>query len=292
MRSGESERSSAVEALSSPSEMVSPAKRLDELGLTARKSLGQHFLHDRNVVARICDAADLLPDETVVEVGPGLGILTEALAARVDRVVAIEKDADLAARLPEVLPPNAEVHALDAMDVDPEELLDGGDYKFVSNLPYNVGTAILRKFLECRSRPGSCTFMIQREVAERIVARPPQMSILAVAMQFHGAPSIAFHVGRGAFTPPPRVASSIVHMPVRNRDAFSDQDIKSLFRLVRAGFSARRKTVRNSLINGGIEPDSVELLLGEAGIDPTIRPQELDVGDWLRMYHPNRKSQA
>ena len=271
--------------------MASPARRLSELGLAARKSLGQHFLHDRNVVARICDSADLSPGDIVVEVGPGLGVLTEALAARVAHVIAIEKDAELAVRLPEWAPSNVDVWESDALEAKPADLIDG-PYKFVSNLPYNVGTAILRRFLESRNRPLSCTFMIQREVAERIVARPPHMSVLAIAMQFHGSPSVAFHVGRGAFTPPPRVASTVVHMPVSERDGWSRKDFSAFFQLVRAGFSARRKTLRNSLINGGYEADMVDDLLRSASVQPTIRPQVLDVDDWLRMFYSREKTEA
>jgi 16S rRNA (adenine1518-N6/adenine1519-N6)-dimethyltransferase len=255
--------------------------------VSSRKSLGQHFLHDRSVVSRICSTARLDPGDTVVEIGPGLGILTEALAEHVAHVIAIEKDPLLAGQLPGWLPNNVDVRTADALEFDVGKLPEDG-YKLVSNLPYNVATAILRALLDSTNRPESCTFMVQREVAERMVARPNKMNVLAVAMQFHGSPRIAFHVGRGAFTPPPGVASSVVHMPTKPADGVVGDDYEGFFELVRAGFSARRKTLRNSLIVGGLGADRVDQILSGADIRPDVRPQQLDVPDWLAMYRASR----
>jgi 16S rRNA (adenine1518-N6/adenine1519-N6)-dimethyltransferase len=263
--------------------MISPAKRLAELSLGSKKSLGQHFLHDRRIVERICDAACIESTTRVVEVGPGLGILTEELARRANCVIALEKDTQLASALSATAPENVIVRNDDALTIDLNEICEQ-PYALVANLPYNVATAILRRFLDSANAPVSCTFMIQREVAERIVARPPEMNLLAVAMQFHGRPKIAFHVGRGAFTPPPRVTSSVVHMPVHRQLVVSQEDLGQFFGLVRAGFSARRKQLKNSLENGGVPGDLVSTLLRNAEVDPAVRPQELDLADWGRMF--------
>ncbi|CAN5529223.1 16S rRNA (adenine(1518)-N(6)/adenine(1519)-N(6))-dimethyltransferaseRsmA [soil metagenome] len=263
--------------------MSSPAKRLAALGLSAKKSLGQHFLHDQAIVRRICDVASIPPNATVVEIGPGLGTLTIELAKHADSVIALEKDSDLAKALSHLMPGNVQVQNTDALEYDPSSI-DGRDYYLVANLPYNVATAILRRFLDSTFPPRSCTFMVQREVADRMVTRPPEMNILGVAMQFHGHPRIAFRVGRGAFTPPPRVTSSVVHMPVQRRFDLDQSDLEGFFDMVRAGFSARRKQIKNSLENGGIPDDLVVPILESAGIDPASRPQELDVEDWIAMF--------
>lgn len=263
--------------------MSSPAQRLAELGISANKALGQHFLHDRSIVERICNAADLEPEQTVLEIGPGLGILTDGLARHAGRVIALEKDEELACALRSLVPANVDVRNQDALEFDTAEL-SAVPYAIVANLPYNIATAILRHFLDSAHPPGSCTFMVQREVAERMLARPPNMNILAVAMQFHGSPKIAFNVGRGAFTPPPRVTSSIVHLVVERRLDLPSDEIVALFALVRAGFSARRKTLRNALMNGGFDESTVDRILASSGIDGTLRPQVLDVDDWLALY--------
>jgi len=260
-----------------------PAQRLSALGLNAKKALGQHFLHDRGIVERICAVASLKPDATVVEIGPGLGILTEALAERVATVVALEKDEQLAAALRTIVPPNVDVRAVDALACDAAELAPA-PYDLVANLPYNVATAILRRFLDSAHPPRSCTFMVQREVAERMVTRPPDMNILAVAMQFHGSPRIALHIGRGAFTPPPRVSSAVVHMTVERKFDVPQAELAAFFELVRAGFSARRKTLRNSLLVGGLSVDAVDSMLLQARIDGSRRPQMLDVADWYALF--------
>ncbi len=269
-------------ASSSSTSMSSPAQRLAELGLAANKRLGQHFLHDRAIVRRICDVAEIRPDATVVEIGPGLGILTEELTRRAGCVIALEKDETLARALANLELPSLQIRNADALQVSTATLTDE-PYQIVANLPYNVATAILRHFLDAQQPPTSCTFMVQREVAERMVARPPDMNVLAVAMQFHGSPRIAFNVGRGAFTPPPRVTSAIVHMPVERRPGLESADIDQLFRIVRAGFSARRKTLRNSLMIGGLEESCVNRMLTETGTDGKVRAQTLDISDWIAL---------
>ncbi len=263
---------------------ASPRLRLTQLGLNPKRSLGQHFLHDRAIVQRICDVANLPSDAFVVEIGPGLGILTEALSDRVSEVIAIEKDEFLAEALAKVVPENVEVVNVDALQFDPEQLGERA-YHLVANLPYNVATAILRRFLDSRRRPVNCTIMLQREVAERMIVRPPDMGILAVAMQFHGTPKIAFRVGRGAFTPPPRIVSSVIHIEVFRKPPLPQEQFAAFFDLVRAGFGNRRKQLKNSLeANAGLDAATISGAFTRAVIPDQARAQELDVDDWLKLY--------
>lgn len=259
-----------------------------EFAIHPRRSLGQHFLHDLKIANRIVETAALSEDATVIEVGPGVGVLTADLARTAGRVIAIEKDESLVGPLRAHLPERVTIVEADAVDVDPGELVDGA-YHFVANLPYNVGTAILRHFLDSARRPQSCTFMVQLEVAQRIVARPPHMSILAVAMQFHGQPKIAFRVGRGAFFPPPNVTSAVVHLDVREPAPLPQDQFGPFFDLVRAGFGNRRKLLRNSLSTGtGLDTATIAGSMARAGIGEQARAQELDVEDWLSLYDASR----
>ncbi|MEX2314589.1 MAG: 16S rRNA (adenine(1518)-N(6)/adenine(1519)-N(6))-dimethyltransferase RsmA, partial [Thermomicrobiales bacterium] len=222
--------------------------RLRELGLTPSKALGQNFLHDHAIVRRIAESAGIGPDDTVLEIGPGLGILTEELATLARRVVAVELDDRLAEYLPTVLPANVELVHADALEIDPPALV-GADYLVVANLPYSVGNAILRRMLEAVPPPRALTIMVQREVAERMAASPPEMSLLAIGVQFYGRPRVLFRVGGGAFIPAPRVESAVVRietqpppLPLAEHAAF--------FRVVHAGFAQRRKQRGNVLSTG------------------------------------------
>ena len=256
---------------------------MSALGLTPSKALGQNFLHDRGVVRRIAEGAGVGPDDTVLEIGPGLGILTEELAARARRVVAVELDARLAAYLPTVMPPNAEIVHADALAVDPPALA-GPDYRVVANLPYSVGNAILRRMQEADPPPRSLTVMVQREVAERMTAAPPAMSILAVAVQFYGAPRILFRVGGGAFIPPPSVESAVVQIVTHNLP-LPRADHAAFFGVVQAGFAQKRKQLANTLSAGLlVERPVIVAALDAAGIAPTERAERLAVADWLRVY--------
>jgi 16S rRNA (adenine1518-N6/adenine1519-N6)-dimethyltransferase len=260
---------------------------MNALGLTPSKALGQNFLHDHGVVRRIAESAGIGPDDTVLEVGPGLGILTEELAARAKRVVAVELDDLLAAHLPDVMPANVKIVNADALTIDPPALV-GPDYLVVANLPYSVGTAVVRRLQEALPPPRALTVMLQREVAERMAGTPPNMSLLAVGVQFHGAPRVLFRVGGGAFIPAPNVESVVLRvethetpLPVEEREAF--------FRVVTAGFSQRRKQLTNTLSNGLlIERAAVIDALNAAGVPPTERAERLSVADWVRVYHALR----
>jgi 16S rRNA (adenine1518-N6/adenine1519-N6)-dimethyltransferase len=256
---------------------------------TPRKSLGQHFLKDRSVPPRIADAAQLEPGDYVVEVGPGLGILTEELARRLDpgrgRLVAVELDGNLLPILRERFagsPHVSFVHA-DVLEIPPGELSGGKPYKLVANLPYYITSAVLRHFLDADARPESLTVMVQREVAERMAARPPEMSLLAVAVQFYGRPKVAFRVPPGAFHPPPKVESAVVHIDVYQpgERPVSPPSEERFFQVAQAGFGQRRKQIANTLASGlDLPKDEVIARLKEAGVDPSRRAETLTLAEW------------
>jgi 16S rRNA (adenine1518-N6/adenine1519-N6)-dimethyltransferase len=254
-----------------------------------KKSLGQHFLKDRSVPPRIAQAARLEPDDFVLEIGPGLGVLTEALAQRIDpqrgRLLAIELDNTLLPHLRDRFASHPHVSFLhaDVLDVDPATLTEGHPYKLVANLPYYITSAILRHFLETEARPTSMTVMVQREVAERMVARPPEMSLLAVAVQFYGQPKIVFRVPPGAFNPPPKVDSAVVHIAVYQpgeRPAIVASEA-AFFKVAQAGFGQRRKQLANTLASGlNLPKEQVATRLTHSGIDPTRRAETLTLQEW------------
>lgn len=265
---------------------------LRRYGLHARKSLAQHFLIDEEALATILDAADLGPGDTVIEVGPGLGVLTEELASRAGRVIAVELDGRLATALQERLASHDNVSIIngDILKVDPGGLM-GYDsvppsgYKVVANLPYYITSLVLRRFLEAHQPPETMVIMVQREVAETIAAAPGGMSLLSVSVQFFGEPSIVGIIPAASFHPPPTVDSAILKITATESHRLAVTDQAGFFKLVRAGFKATRKQLANSLANGLIRPrDEVLPLLEEAGIDPKRRPGTLTVDEWIRLW--------
>ena len=252
----------------------------------ARKSLGQNFLVDGGVRSRIVSAADLSSEDTVVEVGPGRGFLTRALAEKAGSVVAVELDAALASDLTEKGLAGVRVLRADAREVPVESLIDEATaYKLVANLPYYAASPIVRRFLESRHKPDLMVVMVQREVAQTMAARQGKMGLLSVATQVYGRPRVVCHVPPRAFRPAPKVWSSIVRIDVYDAPAVPFDSPEGFFEVVRAGFSAPRKQVRNSLANGlGVAAARMEPVLVEAGIDPSRRPQTLTVAEWGRLH--------
>ena len=255
-----------------------------------RKALGQHFLKDRHILEQILKAAELGPEDVVVEVGPGRGALTRHLVKKTGRVIAIEMDSNLAASLPGLLghPPNLRVVLEDARLVDLARLVEGVDhYKFVGNLPYYAASPILRRFLEAGElRPSVMVVMLQKEVATSMVAADEKMSLLSLAIQLHGVPRIVCYAPPDAFHPPPKVSSAVVRIDPRPGPAVEVGDLDAFFRVVRAGFFAPRKQLRNSLSVGlGVPTDRVATLLDEAGVDYRLRPENLSLADWANVYH-------
>ncbi len=254
----------------------------------AKKSLGQHFLVDRRAIASIVAAADLSADDLVVEIGPGRGALTRPLVERAGRLVAVEVDALLAARLRKTYAdhPGFSVLVEDAREVDIDGLApNGAPYKVVANLPYYAASPIVRRFLEANSKPRLLVVTVQREVAQEMVAKPGQMGLLSVAVQLYGTPRIVTSVPPRAFRPPPKVTSAVVRIDVRPEPAVAFDSPDDFFRVVKAGFSARRKQLHNSIGRGlALEPETAKTLLADAGIDPTRRAQTLSLDEWGALY--------
>jgi 16S rRNA (adenine1518-N6/adenine1519-N6)-dimethyltransferase len=271
---------------------------LREAGLRPRKRLGQNFLVDRSVPPRIADAADLQPDSRVVEVGPGLGVLTAELAGRLDPaagcLVAVELDESLLPPLRERMAPFPHFHLIqgDVLATDPATLVGGcGDpaapYFVVANLPYYITSAVLRHFLASATRPTRLVVMVQREVALRMIATPPAMSLLAVGVQFYGRPRLVFRVPPGAFLPPPKVESAVVRIDVYPPDARPvpvGTDEARFFAVARAGFGQRRKQLANALADGLAAPKpAIVTALEAAGIAPTRRAETLTLAEWAAL---------
>jgi len=243
-------------------------------------------LSDGNVLRRIVDAAEIERDEATLEVGPGLGSLTAVLAERTARVVAVEIDRDLIAALLQRFSdtPNVTIIEADVLEHAAGELLElasaSAPYVVVANLPYNIAAAVLRHFLEGDVQPRRIVAMLQLEVAEAIVARPGEMSLLSVATQVYGETRMVMRVAPGAFNPPPAVESAVVRIDVAAEPRV-DAPLDAFFRIVRAGFGNPRKQLRNSLSFGlHVKQSVVDEVLAVAGIDATLRPQVLALEDW------------
>jgi 16S rRNA (adenine1518-N6/adenine1519-N6)-dimethyltransferase len=250
-------------------------------------SRGQNFLIKKDVYSRIIRAGELSPEDTVLEVGPGLGFLTFELAKRVRRVTAIELDRKLAAALEDRVKSgsykNIGIINKDILSLDPRKDIKGaGEYKIVANLPYNITSIFLRRFLSEVKAPRSMTLMLQKEVAERILTDPPA-SILAVMVNFYSDPQFVGTVNRTCFWPQPRVDSAIVHLQVKESIPELDED--GFFKLVRAGYSSRRKMLKNNLSAVfNISGHDVLEIMSEASIPSTARAQDLSVNNWIDLF--------
>jgi len=247
-----------------------------------RKTIGQHFLIDPNIVRKTLDLSALQYEELVLEVGPGRGILTRALCRRVRRVIAVEIDPRLVEYLKHSLAdcPNLELHLGDALEFPYESLPE--DTVVVANLPYYVSTPLLFRILESRDRFSRLIVMLQAEVAARLIAQPgtSQYGILSVLIQAWAIPSLGFRVSPGCFRPRPDVTSAVVHLTIRKGGGLRLPDDQTFARTVRAAFSHRRKTLANSLRHAGLPAGTVALALAEAGIEPTRRAETLSLEDF------------
>ena len=258
---------------------------LQELGIRPSRGMGQNFLVEHGVVDRIVRTAGICPGDIVVEVGPGLGMLTGHLLDAGARVAAIELDRNLASYLRHTFGdlPHASLVEGDALGIPIDQIVSPDvRYKVVANLPYSIASAILMRFLEQHHQPDSMTVMVQREVADRIVATPPNMSILSVAIQVLAEPTVAFTVSPGSFMPPPKIESAVLTLRPIGEARLSIERRPQFFELVNAGFRHRRKQLLNSLAFE-LEFDKPEIAsrLTEAGIDPMRRAQTLGVDEWL-----------
>jgi 16S rRNA (adenine1518-N6/adenine1519-N6)-dimethyltransferase len=258
-----------------------------------KRSLGQNFLLDTTHLDRIVAAADLTPQDTVLEIGPGLGTLTSRLAAQAGHVVAVELDnrliellaADFADR------PHVQIVHGDILKVEPSALLtthaalnDAHRYKVVANLPYYITSVVLRHLLEATPPPSLAVVMVQKEVAERICAAPGDLSLLAVSVQFYAIPRIVQRVPAGAFYPTPKVDSAVLRLEIRPQPAVTSVSPQAFFAVVRAGFGQKRKQLANSLSAGLKAPKAlVQEALDRAEIDPKRRAETLTLEEWGRV---------
>ena len=265
-----------------------------------RKSLGQHFLHDSRVVQRIVEAGELNSDDTVVEIGPGRGVLTRRLVQLSGHVIAVELDPVLCRELPSRLdhPSNLECVMGDAREIELHSLVadSSGDeisnYKVVGNLPYYAANPIIRRTLESSKPPSLALFMVQREVAESMTASPGAMGLLSVATQLYAKARVVCSVPPSAFRPAPKVRSAVVRLDIRERPAVSVDSREEFFEVVRAGFSAPRKQLHNSLSHGlGIKSSLGSAILERASIDGRRRPATLGLDEWAEIYRTWRNVQ-
>jgi 16S rRNA (adenine1518-N6/adenine1519-N6)-dimethyltransferase len=277
--------------------LLTQTKRLlRQFDLRARKGLGQHFLIDGEVLKLITSAAELSPGDVVVEVGPGLGILTKELARQAGWVIAIELDNKLAALLKQTMASfnNITIINDDVLRIEPGALLNQqkarfpqaiNSYKVVANLPYYITSPVLRHFLEASDKPQIMIVMVQKEVAEAIVAKPGEMSLLSVSIQFYGEPRIISYVPAQCFYPAPEVDSAILRIDLYPQPVVAVTDIGSFFQLVRAGFTAPRKQITNSLAQGlGLPKAEVLPLLQRADIASQRRAETLTLREWAGLW--------
>lgn len=248
-----------------------------------KKSLGQHWLFDEHILDSIVETAEVKLGDKVLEVGPGLGTLTKKLLKTGAEIYAVEKDESLAFELQKQFKQSKfRLYSEDILQFDLTTLPQG--YKVVANIPYYLTSHLLRNLTESNNFPGSITLLVQEEVAQRICADPGKMSLLSVSAQLYYLCNLSLKVAKDKFTPPPKVDSQVVHLVRKKPDEIPKIDTKNFFRVVKAGFSSRRKTLLNSLSGGlNIDKQTTNDTLNAAGISPGQRPQELSLDDWIRL---------
>ena len=261
-------------------------KILQRHNITPKKSLGQNFLLDPIALSWVANSAGIEPGDVVLEVGPGLGSLTRYLAEQAEKVVAVELDERLISPLEEILEPydNVRVVQGNVLEIPPGELVDAPDYLVVGNIPYYITSHLIRHLLEARLPPQRMVLTMQQEVAERICAAPGDMSILSLSVQVYGRPFIVALIEPYFFYPAPQVNSAILRVDMYPEPYVPEEDLDTFFRLVKAGFSQRRKNLRNA-ISGGMRWSKAEAVekLEAAGIDPRRRAENLSLDEWRRL---------
>lgn len=258
-----------------------------QYGIAPQKSRGQNFLVNESIVDKIIKAAKVSDRDTVLEVGPGLGVLTESLVAKAKRVVAVELDRKVLELLQANFVNNQdfELVAGDILKINLNSLkLANFGYKLISNLPYNITSHFLRVVLEnSQNKPKEMILMLQKEVAERIVAKAGEMSVLSVMVQFYSDPELLFTVPKNDFWPEPEVDSAVILFKIKQKLPNIDQ--KKFFQLVKIGFSSKRKQLQNNLAAGlKLKNEEVKNILSGAGFDPLVRAEDLSLDDWLKLF--------
>ncbi len=257
-------------------------------GIRPNKGLGQHFLVDKPSLEAIMDAAAVTKADTVLEIGPGLGVMTRPLTELAGQVVAVETDRVLAEILTRDAPDNLQVVLEDILTFDVSSLPAG--YKAIANIPYYLTSKIFRLLIESPNPPSVMSVLIQKEVAERIVAKPGQLSILALSVQYYGHPEIVRIVERHKFWPAPAVDSAVLRVTLTG-PAFPADPAK-LFRLIKAGYGEKRKQLKNALAGSlNLSSEFAIQLIADAKLIPTARAQELDLKAWQRLYKLAEKHQ-
>jgi len=259
---------------------------LRQYGLHPNKTLGQNFLLDESALQKVLQAASLSPQDVVLEVGPGLGSLTRHLAISAQQVVAVEIDSKLVPPLQQVLGQFSNVQVIQGviLSLDLRKLVPVSEYLVVANIPYNITSALIRHLLEADHPPRMLVLTLQEEVARRICAAPGGMSLLALSVQVYGHPVITANIPASAFYPPPRVDSAVIRVERYPSPLIPPHQLAAFFKLIKAGFSQKRKTLRNALSAGlRLPPNSVVVLLNSAQIDPMRRAETLSLDDWHRL---------
>lgn len=252
------------------------------MNLPANKSLGQHWLDDQYTLNNIVDSAEISAGETVLEVGPGHGTLTKVLLAKGARVIAVELDKELAYKLSGMNSDNLEVINEDILDFNLTSIQK--NYKVVANIPYYLTSNLIRVLCESANPPDTITLLVQKEVAQRICAKPGEMSVLSISAQVYYECDLGAIVTADKFSPPPKVDSQVVIMVRRKESVLRGVDKKQFFRVVKAGFSNRRKTLVNSLSAGlHLSKEEIVKILNTLSIFTNIRPQELSINQWVEL---------
>jgi 16S rRNA (adenine1518-N6/adenine1519-N6)-dimethyltransferase len=256
---------------------------LQQFGLHSVKSLGQNFLQDNRALQKIVSAAQILPEDEILEIGAGLGNLTRYLALEARRVTTVELDKNLFPALESIVAPYKNVRLVqgDILRMNPVDLMNKPGYLVVANIPYYITSAVIRHLLEGGAHPRRLVLTIQEEVAERICARPGKMSLLALSVQVYGTPEIMAYIPAEAFYPAPKVDSAVLRVDILPEPLIPANQLDIFFRLSKAGFSQKRKTLRNSLSGGlAITAAEAEKMLAAAGIDPMRRAETLSLQEW------------
>ena len=253
-------------------------------GFAPNKRLSQNFLVSQGPIVLLLKTADLQKEDWVLEIGPGLGVLTKELAKKANKVFAIEKDRGLARSLKEELAPLSNVEVIEGDILENLEVKLPSEYKVVANLPFSITGPVLRKFLGKLPRPRLLALLIQKEVAQRICAKPPNMSILALSVQYYAEPKIISLVKSGSFWPRPKVDSAIIRIIPKDLSSKEEVLATIFFQVVKAGFSQPRKQLQNNLATKlGLAKEKVFRLLNSLGIDPARRPSTLSLSNWIEL---------
>lgn len=259
---------------------------LRKYGLHPDKRLGQVFLVDPVALQQVVDVANITSSDVVLEIGPGLGSLTRYLAARGGSIIAVELDENLIEPLKHVINSfnNVQVVRGDILELDLSQIILAQEYLVVANIPYYITSAVIRHLLSSHIRPKCIVLTVQQEVAIRICATPGNLSLLALSVQVFGRPQLIAHIPAGAFYPPPEVDSAVLRIELFPEPLIPSAQLDAFFRLAKAGFSQKRKTIRNSLAGGlALKPDEVEQLLLAANIEPRRRAESLSLEEWGKL---------